>query len=349
METFVFDPLLPAPLLAALWVLAALAALVYVFWRPTRLPLVRRMALGALHALPMAGLIVLLYRPSIVTIAGSSGGKPVLSVFVDSSASMATDDAESGTDRFKLAVAAIKERLPAWSKDFDVRLHVFDGAARSVADAAELERAPVNGSSTDLAAAVQAGIAENPKAAMALLISDGIHNAPSDLQFAARSARAAGVPFFTCAVGSDVAVKDIGVVLGGSEELAFIGQKMRIPATITQTGFDNSLVDVELQREGKVVEKKSVRFEKGAAEVSTEFTVAHDSAGLFVYEIVVPPRKNEAVTSNNRRRMSLRVVNERIAILFLEGKPYWDSKFLVRVLRRDPNVLLTTALQIRGD
>jgi hypothetical protein len=34
--------------------------------------------------------------------------------------------------------------------------------------------------------------------------------------------------------------------------------------------------------------------------------------------------------------------------LFLEGKPYWDSKFLVRVLRRDPNVLLTTALQIRA-
>ncbi len=349
MESFVFDPLLPAPLLAALWVLAALAALAYVFWRPTRLPLSKRLALGALHLLPCAGLIVLLYRPSIVTITGSSGGKPVLSVFVDSSASMATDDTESGTDRFRQAVTSIKEHLPAWTKDFEVRLHVFDGAPRSVADAAELERVPPNGSSTDLAAAVQAGIAENPKPAIALLISDGIHNASSDLQAAARSARAAGVPFFTCAIGSDVAVKDIGVVLSGSEELAFVGQKMRIPVTITQTGFDNTTVEAELQREGKIVDKKSVRFEKGAAEVSTEFTVSHDSAGLFVYEIVVPPRKNEAVTSNNRRRMSLRVVNERIAILFLEGKPYWDSKFLVRVLRRDPNVLLTTALQIRGD
>src|SRR5947208_7080138 len=113
METLIFDPIFPAPLLAALGVLAALAAVAYALWRPTRLALSKRLTLAALHFVPCAGTILLLFRPSIVTITGSSGGKPALDVFVDSSASMATDDSESenaaGPTRFKQAFASIKD------------------------------------------------------------------------------------------------------------------------------------------------------------------------------------------------------------------------------------------------
>ena len=139
---------------------------------------------------------------------------------------------------------------------------------------------------------------------MALLISDGIHNAPTDLQSAARTARASGIPIFTAALGTNIAVKDLGVVLSSSEELAFVGQQLRIPVTVTQTGFDNTQVEVELRREGKLVDKKFVRFEKNT-EASVEFPISHDSPGLVPFEVVVPPRKNESVTSNNQRRLTL--------------------------------------------
>src|ERR1043165_523478 len=153
METLIFDPLIPPPVLAALWVLAALLVAGYVLWRPTRLPLSKRIQLGLLHFVPLAGLILLLHRPSIVTITGAGGGKPVLDVYVDSSASMATDDSEvpgtEGPSRFKQATASIKESFATWSKDFEVRLHVFDKSARPLADLAELERSMPAGAVTD--------------------------------------------------------------------------------------------------------------------------------------------------------------------------------------------------------
>ena len=129
----------------------------------------------------------------------------------------------------------------------DVRLHIFDKSARPVADLSELERTVPAGAVTDLAAAINAIAAERPKAALGLLISDGIHNAPSDLQAAARAVRAAGIPVFTSALGSNIAVKDFGVVLSSSEELAFAGQQvcvkdyLAIDRRITKTQFISGL------------------------------------------------------------------------------------------------------------
>jgi hypothetical protein len=42
-------------------------------------------------------------------------------------------------------------------------------------------------------------------------------------------------------------------------------------------------------------------------------------------------------------------VDERTKVLFVETRPYWDSKFLLRALQRDPNVEVTSLFQIKED
>jgi hypothetical protein len=49
---------------------------------------------------------------------------------------------------------------------------------------------------------------------------------------------------------------------------------------------------------------------------------------------------------NNTASFLLRVVDEPVRILLLEGKPYWDTKFLVRTLAADPSVDLTTLVRL---
>ena len=42
----------------------------------------------------------------------------------------------------------------------------------------------------------------------------------------------------------------------------------------------------------------------------------------------------------------LRVVDQPVRVLLLEGKPYWDTKFLVRTLSMDPSIELTSVVQL---
>lgn len=346
MEKLIYDPLLPPPLLAALWALACAACLVYIAWRPTRIALPRRMLLAVLHFLPFAAVLFILHRPTWVRYGGEEGKRPILSVLVDSSASMAAEDAGAGRSRYAAARQIVDDCRRAWNADFELRLSSFDKMPKPWDE----KLAQPNGSVTNIEAAVEAAAKETPTAALALVLTDGIHNAASsDLVAAARSARAAGLPVYTHTLGSNLTVRDIGVVLSNSEELAFVRQRARIPVNITQIGYDNTEVEIHLMQGLVSVEKKKVRFEAGTPEVVVDFFVTRDDPGLYTYEVGIKPQKGEAITTNNYRRMSVRVVNERVRILLAEGKPYWDSKFLVRLLRRDPNVLLSTATHIRAD
>ena len=54
----------------------------------------------------------------------------------------------------------------------------------------------------------------------------------------------------------------------------------------------------------------------------------------------------EVTTVNNTAPLLLRVVDQPIRVLLLEGKPYWDTKFLVRTLSADPSIELTSVVQL---
>ncbi|MCZ7644416.1 MAG: hypothetical protein M5U26_03900 [Planctomycetota bacterium] len=348
MDRLIFEPVVPEPLLAALWTLAALFAAGYAFWRPVRLALWRRLVLAALHFVPLAGVLILLHRPTWVRIAGRDGGKPALTVLVDQSGSMDTEDVPGHASRYAAARGSALRHFSAWGRTFEVRVRGFDKALTPALHPGNLPERSPQGNLTDLAGALEGVLQDQPPPSALLVLSDGIHNAPGgDLALVARAARAAGAPVFTVALGSDVSVRDLGLTLSASEELTFIKQRVRVPVIVTQTGLDDTEQAVELLFGGQVVERKTIRFEAGAQVAETSFEVAREEAGLYAYEVRVPGVQGEALAGNNRRRFALRVVDERIRVLFLEGKPYWDGKFLARALREDPNVVLTTAVRMR--
>src|SRR5262249_30574301 len=76
------------------------------------------------------------------------------------------------------------------------------------------------------------------------------------------------------------------------------------------------------------------------------FHVSQDKVGLYRYEVQVEPMPGEVTLVNNSATFLLRVVDEPIRVLLLEGKPYWDSKFLTRTLLADPSIELDTVVRL---
>lgn len=286
-------------------------------------------------------------------------GKPLVTVLIDASAGMATEDgagtaaatknkADEST-RFAAARKAALALRDTMGKEVDVEFRLFSDQAK-VVDAAGLEIAPA-GEATDLAAAIESSIvADRPAGQSLVLLSDGIHNADigaTRIIEAATQARAAAVPIFTRTFGGDAEIMDLDVRFRSPQELAFVGRDVPVVAQIMSRNATGRTVSVKLFRDDKVVEEKQVTLADGLNEVS--FKVGDAKPGLFRYMAQVGGITNEVSTANNLAPLVLRVIDQPIQVLLLEGKPYWDTKFLVRTLMSDAAVELTSVVRMTNE
>src|SRR5436189_6441137 len=100
MTTVSFEPLIPASLLAFVARAGAVAILIYALRPAAALPRFRWLCIVALMSAGFAIVILTLLNPTLVHPLPGPPGKPLLTVLVDDSASMATRDSTSGEARY---------------------------------------------------------------------------------------------------------------------------------------------------------------------------------------------------------------------------------------------------------
>jgi len=274
-------------------------------------------------------------------------GKPVVRVLIDTSASMATPDVD-GQPRIARAQELAKEAASALGDQFEVRVSTFDQTLKT-SDIESQKTAQANQS--NLASAIAESIKEDiPQGQAILLLSDGIHNVGSaqDVVDAATKAQAMNVPIFASTLGGDVGVKNLAVSLRSPQELAFVGQVVPAVVNVDALGMGNRPVTVGIYRDGEEIESREVTL-NGSNQTQTSFNISQPQPGLYRYEVVVKPIDDEATEADNRSTLLFRVVDRPIKMLLVEGKPYWDTKFLVRRLAADQSVELTSIIRMAKD
>ncbi len=348
MTSLTFEPLISP----AVWITLAILAAVLLSWYARSRPLVisrRRWTLAlALSSLGTAAVLVILLNPTWLEVIPPPAGKPVLTVLVDQSASMRVTDGEQGQSRYLSAVRAAREIADRSKEKFDVSVRTF-GDASSVIAPEELATFTPDRQATDIAGVIAGSLGtDHPQGHAVVLLSDGIHNGAAGvngLREVLRSAKAMNVPIYTATYGGDTVLKDLEVSVARPQDLAFVGQNVPFSVVVHQRGRLTDAADVVLLQDGKEIAKqKTALAENGTATV--RFEVSRDQSGLFHYEVQVAPLPGEATTANNSASLMLRVVDEPVRVLLLEGKPYWDGKFLVRTLSADPSLELDALVRV---
>ncbi|MHB8951529.1 MAG: hypothetical protein ACYC4U_00970 [Pirellulaceae bacterium] len=347
MQGLTVEPDIPLALWLPLTLLAGGLWVAYVLASRRRLqgrvrPLVLALMLLAL-ALPLA----ILLNPTWIEPIPPPAGKPHLTVLVDSSASMATTDGAEGASRYAEALRLAGQLAASLKEPFDV--HFRSVAEESMArDLTALTQAEPAGMLTDLAAGLEQSLGDRPQGQALLLLSDGIHNAGGSitaLRQGVAKAHAMAAPIYVKTLGRQSNVRDLEVTLKLPQEMAFADQAVPVVASVRQRG---TLVDravVTLTLDGAPSQQQEVRLAADAS-VETTFHVVQADAGLYRYEVQVASQTGEVTDVNNTATFLLRVVDEPVRVLLLEGKPYWDTKFLARTLAADPSVDLTTLVRL---
>jgi hypothetical protein len=206
------------------------------------------------------------------------------------------------------------------------------------------------GQSTDLAVAVADVLADDRLQGQAVVVlSDGIHNAAGGAQpvlDAVRRAKSLAAPVYTRTIGGGGTTIDLAIELRSPQDMAFIGQRVPVTVRVAGRGMRGGQSDVTLLYDGKEVGRQPVTLSPSGISPDVRFWVKQDKMGLYPYEARIDPLPGEATQANNSATYLLRVIDQPIKVLLVEGKPYWDSKFLMRTLASVPAVELESLVRV---
>ena len=138
---------------------------------------------------------------------------------------------------------------------------------------------------------------------------------------------------------------DLALELESQQELAFIGQKAPLVAQVRRRGLGIPQATLVLSQDDHELERRTITFDATGQAVA-RFDVGQERPGSLSLPGARRAGAGEVILVNNDDSFLLRVVDEPIRVLLLEGKPYWDAKFLVRTLGEDPSIELESVVRL---
>ena len=306
----------------------------------------QRVTLAAIRLAILALILVCLFRPLLV-VRAAVPQQNFLGVLLDDSRSMQIADVD-GQPRasFVKGEFGANDRglLKALSERFTVRTFRFSSAATRTTQESDLT---FGGSQSRLGAAlsgVRQELAGLPVAGL-VMVSDGADPADAALGDAILGLKAEGLPVFTIGVGRETLSKDIQVGRVVTPKTALKGTTLMVDVVLSQSGFDGQKVTLDVEDEGTLVSTQQVSLPNAGtpASIPVRFTV--NEAGPRVLRFRVSPQQGELVTENNAREALIDVRDRKEKILYFEGEPRYEYKFIRRAIPEGDNLIVTSLIR----
>jgi uncharacterized membrane protein len=316
--------LLPAAILAG-----ALVLFLHVRKNHGMLSGLRPIAIWGLEACMVALILFLLWHPAL-SVATLRPQQNVVAVLVDDSRSMSLNDA-SGTREEAAKKLLDGGLLKELGDKFQVRLYKFGKEPERIQKTEQVSGQAPASRIGDTLERVLAESSSLPLGAIVLL-SDGADNSGGiDLQTIA-AIRRQRIPVHTVGFGRERPERDVEVTDAVVAARALPQSKLTAAVSLVSYGLAGSKAKLTVRDSGKVLASQDVTL-KGDGETQSETVVFNaGEAGPKSLEIGVEPVGGEANAANNKVARQVNVENRKPRILYFEGEPRWEYKFIRRAL-----------------
>lgn len=316
------------------------AITVYLYLRsPGKLHPADRGVLTVLR-LGVVGLLTFVLLRPLLVVASVVPQQNFLAIVVDDSRSMQVADADG-----RARAAVVKEMFGAEGGDvaraladrFKLRFFRFDGATERVEAVDGLAFA---GTRTAVGQALEHArqeLSAVPLAGM-VLVSDGADNSDAALTEPLLRLKASGLPVYTVGVGRERFSKDIALGRVETPRRVLKGSTLVVELYIGHSGFGGQTVPVQVESDGRIVSTEQVVLPRGGETATVPVQFPADEAGPRLFRFHVPPQPGELVKENNTREALIIVEGGRQKILYFEGEPRFEFKFVRRAVADDQNL-----------
>jgi uncharacterized membrane protein len=331
------------------WVIVGIIALivggVWFLYRRTTVAVSRplKLLLVSLKSAALVLLFLCLLQPLVIH-SVPVPQKTYLAIMVDDSRSMSIRDAEGGRSRRDAAAELLYGKgglIGRLQKNFELKMFRFD---RDAAPLTGIEDLSASGSRSRLYQSMRQAGAElgGMSPSGLLLITDGADNGAED---PVRAAGQMGFPVFTVGVGREDVEKDIEIADVSTAKTILEDAIVEVHVTVRSRGYRKREVDLRIEEGEKIVAAKRISLEN--ADQTQRFTLelAPEKEGPLVYTARIPELADEIVTENNRWAFLVDNTPKRLHILYIEGHPRNEYKYIRRAVEADKTLRLASYLQ----
>jgi len=288
-----------------------------------------------LQSLLVCLLLFLLWQPAL-SIATLRPQQNIVAVVIDDSRSMSTQ--EDGHSRKEQVLSTLNSGLLNSLKGkFQVRLYRLGDHLERIEKTEQLNASAPATHIGDGLKEVLADSATLPIGAV-VLMSDGADNSGGiDLETISEIKRQR-IPIHTVGFGRERMAHDIELTDVQLPSRSLAKSRLQAQVTFHQWGLKGEKVRLAVRDSGKVLTSRDIVLQgDGAAQTETVLFNAGE-AGVKNLQFSLDALPEEENKNNNTLTRVLYVDNAKPRILYMEGEPRWDFKFIRRAVEDDRNI-----------
>jgi uncharacterized membrane protein len=289
----------------------------------------RASVIWGLQTLLAAVLLVLLWQPAI-TVAQLKPQQNIIAVLVDDSRSMAIY--EDGSTREAKAVKALQDGVVAsLNRSFQTRLYRVDAVPARIDSLKDLAPHAPSTRLGDSLKQLSEETSDLPIGALVLL-SDGDDNTGGIDPNAISALRARHIPVHTVGFGRERAAHDVELDDAVIAPRALSGSRLAAKIILHQRGFGGAALNLTCRDvtggQVKVLASRTVRLGSDGNLQTETLMFNIGGAGARTLQIAAVPLAGEENTANNSLTRVVNVGSEPRRVLYVEGEPRWEYKFI---------------------
>ncbi|HTC36240.1 MAG TPA: glutamine amidotransferase, partial [Bryobacteraceae bacterium] len=319
---------------------AAVLGLGWTIWRRRRAvaPTMRgprTAVVWILQSLLVCLLLFLLWQPAL-SIATLRPQQNIVAVVIDDSKSMSTE--EDGHTRKDQVLSTLNSGLlNSLKTKFQVRLYRLGDHLERIETPAKLNASAPATHIGDGLKEVLADSATLPIGAV-VLMSDGADNSGGIDLDTISDLKRQRIPIHTVGFGRERMAHDVELTDVQLPARSLAKSRLEAQVTFHQWGMKGDKAKLSVRDSGKILTSRDVVLQgDGAAQTESVLFNAGD-AGVKNLQFSIDPLPEEDNKNNNTLTRVLYVDNAKPRVLYMEGEPRWDYKFLRRAVEDDKNI-----------
>ena len=299
--------------------------------------------LVALRTITFIVLAFIFLRP-VLNVSTVLPQESYLAVVIDNSESMKIkDDGQVSRSEQLQKQFETTNFLKRLSEKFKVRTYRFDSSAERID---RLDQLTFAGKRTRLESAtdlLQQELGTVPLSGV-VLITDGVDNASRQWTESLSKLETHKVPFYTVGVGSESITNDAEIVKISAPRSSLKESTAVVDVSFRSHGFRGRKATLYVRENGILLKTEQVTLPADGeiSETTLDLPVKNEGTRLFSFSLQAP---EDRIAENNTLDALIEIKNDHPQILYIEGEPRWEFKFLRRAMQDDPNIRLVTLLR----
>ncbi len=270
-------------------------------------------------------------------------------VLVDESRSMTMTPAKGMTNRWQAAQAVLQMPwVPGMAEKCEVEVYPFSADLQQKTALAELVGREPGGEATLLREALKklAGRYAGVDVTGCLLLSDGLDTREAFKEWAMEKRP---FPVYTLALEREAIWEeepDIRVETLSTPRRVTVGWQSELKAVLSGQGTKGQPFAVQLFKDDVLLQRIETQIPEGGGSREVVFKLDHAAIGVNTYRVALPALSGESQTGDNESSVVVQVLDAKNRLMYVEGPPRWESKYLSRVLRESKQV--SPAIFLKG-